>query len=343
MAKRFAADIPLSETGRLVAVASRNPEKAASFAPDVTGMDSYEALAQSDSIDAIYVATPNATHKDLCLLALRNKKAVLCEKPIATRSEDLLEIIEASEQAGVICMEGLWSAFLPGFVHAKQCIDQGQIGTPVAAQMSLGFPRMEKQGDPITDPALGGGAVMDLGVYCVALLNQLLGKSEVIAHRTTRSDSGSIRTSTALLQHTRADGGTVQSTVTTSHDSFLPNQLNVSGTGGRIAIFDPVIQVAAGKSWSFELQPYTASTPPSNAVTSLKKTKIWPKIRRLAKSVSGDGGSPLNCDYLGTGFQYQIDEIGRAFCANIVQSTTMPLKDSLNNLKILEKMESSGL
>ncbi|MEL7182013.1 MAG: Gfo/Idh/MocA family oxidoreductase [Pseudomonadota bacterium] len=339
MARRFAADIKLSKTGVLVAVASRDPARAQAFAaPGIAALASYEALAQSDAVDAIYVATPNATHKDLCILALRGGKGVLCEKPIATHPADLEEILAEAEKAGRVCLEGLWTAFLPGFAEIRAHLARGTLGELRQAHASLGFAHLERQGDPITDPALGGGAVLDLGIYCVGLLNHLLGPGALVAGDVTRSASGSIRNATAYLRHKGASGEAIQSSVAVSHDAILPCRLELTGTRGRIEVESLFIQAEKAKLWQFEPISYGAGHPSAGALRQVKNLKILKKVKNTLKPLLRPGGIPLACDYGGTGFQFQIDEIGACLAAKRIESAVHPLRDSLKTLKLLHKI-----
>jgi len=336
MAHRFAGDMLLSETGRLVAVASRDPQNAKKFAKNVTGYPSYADLAASDEIDAIYVATPNACHRDHCILALEGGKAVLCEKPLATNAEDGRAIADAANAAGKFCMEGMWTTFLPGFAQIREAVTRGKIGQPLHAHATLGFARKEAAGDPITDPTLGGGALLDVGVYCVAMLTQLLGSAKIVSGQVSRSDTGSIRSCTAMLTH---DG--VHSSFATSHEANFPNRLEITGTRGRVEVSAPFIQAQSARIWTFESQLYAAQAPQSALAIRVKSSRIWPKSRKIAKIVLGSSGKRVECDYVGTGLQYQIDELGRALENGKQQSDVFSLGHSISILKILDKLDTS--
>lgn len=338
MARRFAADMRHSETGRLVAVASRNHENAKNFESGVEGFASYEALAAADTVDAIYIATPNALHKDHCLLAIRGGKAVLCEKPFATDAAEAKEIAVEAETASVFCMEGMWTSFLPGVVAARNAIAEGAIGTLLGGQASLGFARLETAGDPITDPGLGGGALLDIGVYCASLLDDFLGPAQIVTSDCKRSTSGAVRHCTAMLAHKGGEGDRRHSNFVTSHDANLPNRLEIFGTSGRIEIGAPFLQAQRTKLWRFEQEPYQSQQPASALKNRVSGLSIWPTVRNLAKSVIGEGGETLNSAYVGTGLQFQIDEVGRCVKLNLLQGDSASLDKTIRVLALLDEL-----
>ena len=341
MAQRFKEDIVLSETGVLVAVASRNIDNAASFAPDVIAFESFEALARSSDIDAIYIAAPTVAHHRLCLLAISCGKAVLCEKPIALTSQQAEEIADAAETAGVFCMEALWSCFLPGVRAIKELINDNKLGAPLHANASLGFSWNEAEGDPITDQSVGGGAALDLGVYCVGLLGHLLGPPRLVEHQTLISESGNVRALSALLTHPIADG--VSTTIACRHDTVLPNRLEISFTNGRIEIAPIFIEVRQAWSWQVSSRSYQREQPPSSLTNWIRKRSAFPAMRRVAKIAMRSGASSIDCGYSGTGFQFQIDEVGHCLDKGKSTSEILPIRDSLWNLKVIEQLSAGEI
>ncbi len=161
-----------ARTGKsvLAAVASRSADKAASFArqwgiPRAYG--SYEALFDDPGIDAVYVATPHNLHPELSIAAMRAGKAVLCEKPVSIRAAELYPVIETARECKTFYMEAMWMRFNPTVRKAMDWIASGRIGTPlfIRADFFLNAPY-----DPRSryfDPVLGGGALLDVGIYPV--------------------------------------------------------------------------------------------------------------------------------------------------------------------------------
>ncbi|MEL6690904.1 MAG: Gfo/Idh/MocA family oxidoreductase, partial [Pseudomonadota bacterium] len=167
----MAAALPHVPGARRLAVGSRAMEPARAFAGDwgfERAYNSYDALMQDADIDIIYIATPNAMHKDTILAALAAGKHVLCEKPMTLSAEDSATCFDVAEENGLVLMEALWSAFIPAMQRARELVRSGAIGTPrhlIANFVSLRDPA---QHPILFDPALGGGARNDLGIYPLA-------------------------------------------------------------------------------------------------------------------------------------------------------------------------------
>jgi predicted dehydrogenase len=158
-----------SEVTRFVAVASRDEARAGRFAAELgleASFGSYEALLASDLVDAVYVALPVAMHTPWTVRALRAGKHVLCEKPFATSPTDAARCFDAAEAAGRIVGEGFMWRHHPQTVLARRLVAEGAIGrlATIRAALSVDVPA----GDIRRSPTLGGGALYDLGCYCVS-------------------------------------------------------------------------------------------------------------------------------------------------------------------------------
>jgi predicted dehydrogenase len=182
-AAAMAADFARVTNGELVAVASRSPERADAFAaghgiPRAHG--SYAALVADPDIDAIYVATPHPQHTDIALAALAEGKAILVEKAFTATVDDTERIIEAARAAGVFAMEAMWTRFNPGIVRVRELLADGAIGELRGVHGDLTAFREFVPTDRLFDPALGGGAVLDLGVYVLSFAQHVLGTPDVV-------------------------------------------------------------------------------------------------------------------------------------------------------------------
>jgi len=166
----FARALPRSANGTLHAVGSTNPERAAAFAAThgapVTG--SYEELLARDDIDAVYIATVNTTHADLAVAALQAGKAVLCEKPVAPTLAEVERVLAQAAVSGVPFVEAYKHRFGP-FARALDAAVAGHtVGSALRLTASFGFAAGERSGR-LFDPALAGGAILDVGGYPVSL------------------------------------------------------------------------------------------------------------------------------------------------------------------------------
>src|SRR5690606_35887765 len=131
IANKFASDISKTEGAKLYAVASRNQDKANSFAKQFNATiayDSYEALAKDPDIHAVYIATPHSFHKEHTLLCLNHKKAVLCEKPFAMNLNEVEEMIATAKANNTLIMEALWTYFLPHYQYVLEALKSERYG-----------------------------------------------------------------------------------------------------------------------------------------------------------------------------------------------------------------------
>lgn len=179
IANKFAADLRLVKDAELVAIASRNPKKIAAFTAEFAVplvFHTYEELAASPDVDVIYVATPHGFHRDHTLLCLQQKKAVLCEKAFALNTYQVQDMIAAARKHNTFLMEAFWTKFLPQYQKVSTLIKSGDIGEVRLVQADFGFRAEKPTPQRLHDPALGGGALLDVGIYPVFLALSFLGK-----------------------------------------------------------------------------------------------------------------------------------------------------------------------
>lgn len=168
----------------LAAVASRNAEKSAEFAKNwgiPRSYGSYEDLFADPDVDAVYIATPHHLHAELSIAALRSGKAVLCEKPVSITAREFLPVVETARETGLFFMEAMWMRFNPSFRQALDWVSSGRIGAVryVRSDFFLDAPFDPKS--RYYDPALGGGALLDLGIYPVTFATAFAGNDKPAA------------------------------------------------------------------------------------------------------------------------------------------------------------------
>lgn len=209
IAHKFAKDLMLVEEAELVAVASRNLDKSQEFAEKYTVKnvyDSYDAILNDAKVDIVYIATPHNSHAALSIKALQNNKHVLCEKPIALNYNDAFQMITASKENNRFFMEAFWTRFNPSFREAFSKIINGEIGTIkyINADFAFCAENLEGIGDRKTDINLGGGSLLDIGVYPLFLCYMLLGiPSEIVAKSNFHKTGADLQTS-MILQYENA-------------------------------------------------------------------------------------------------------------------------------------------
>ncbi len=193
IAAKFAADLALVSGGELHAVASRSLARAQSFADEhgaVLFFDSYAALVECAEIDAIYVATPHTFHQEHTLFSLHAGKHVLCEKPMGINHGQVVSMLEAAVASDRLLMEALWTHFLPAVIAAKAAITAGDIGEVSHMRSDFGFAANPDPSLRLLNPYLGGGALLDIGIYPAYIMLEVLGEPSEIAVQTTLGDTG---------------------------------------------------------------------------------------------------------------------------------------------------------
>lgn len=238
IATKFVSDLHASGAGRAVACGSRTIEGARTFAaahgiPKAYG--SYGELARDPEVEAVYVATPHSLHFQDALACLRNKKAVLCEKPLTLNSEQSSALFAAAEENNVFLMEALWTYFLPALVQARRWWTEGAIGDPTLIQADFGFQASFDPKGRLFDPALGGGALLDVGVYVVSLAQMVAGNKTPRIKASARMTSTGVDESTSILLDWHSG---VRAHLSCSIGHRQPNTAKIYGPRGTITLPD---------------------------------------------------------------------------------------------------------
>jgi predicted dehydrogenase len=235
IAKKFASDLKYVEGAELVAIASRDIEKAKAFATEYPAkhvVGSYEELVQLGDVDVVYVASPHSHHHEHTLLCLNHGKAVLCEKAFAINAKQAEEMIALARSKKVFLMEALWTRFLPHFLKVKSLIEEGKLGEVKGVLANFGFKPMEPVPQRLFDPTLGGGALLDIGIYPVFLAQAILGvPDEILAHMNPAPTGVDEQ---CAIQFKYNDGRTASLFSTLA--SNLETDADIFGTSGRIRL-----------------------------------------------------------------------------------------------------------
>lgn len=186
IAEKFATDLKSVKNAQLHAVASSSSlERAQDFANRYNApfaYDSYENIFQTPDLDAIYIATPHTLHADNTLLCLKHKIPVLCEKPFAMNLKQVQEMVESARKNDTFLMEAMWTRFIPAINKTLELIKEGAIGQVRNIQADFGFNAPFLPEKRLLNPNLGGGALLDIGIYPAYLSLLILGyPSEVKA------------------------------------------------------------------------------------------------------------------------------------------------------------------
>lgn len=303
IAGRFADDLALRGDSELVAVGSRSAERAAAFG-DRFGIPrrhgSYEALAEDPEVDIVYVATPHARHEADTLLFLEAGKHVLCEKPFALSAAQGRRMVDTAQRRGLFLMEAMWSRFLPPYRALVDVVGEGRIGDVLMVEADLGWRREVDPAHRLFDRALGGGALLDLGVYPVHLAQLLLGRPDGVAAAGHVGETGVDEAVAAVLHH---DSGSI-AVVKAALRIGMTCTARITGTEGSIDL--PAFMHYPGH--------LDISTP--------------------------QGPERISTPWEGNGLRFQVEEVHRCLADGRAESSTMPLADTLAIASTLDEIRS---
>lgn len=182
IARKFADDLRLLPNARLHAVASTSLERAQAFAAEYDAphaLGRYDDLVHCPDLDIVYVATPHVLHCENTLLCLENNIPVVCEKPFAMNIGEARRMVAAARQNRVFLMEALWTRFIPAVNHAFELVEKGEIGEAHTVKADFGYCMPFDPNSRVFNKALGGGSLLDIGIYPALLALFMFGKPAV--------------------------------------------------------------------------------------------------------------------------------------------------------------------
>ncbi|MEW2301868.1 Gfo/Idh/MocA family oxidoreductase [Streptomyces sp. NPDC006655] len=237
IAAAFAADLVDLPDAEITAVASRSPESARAFA-ERFGIEraygDWESLARDEDVDVVYVATPHAAHRAATGLCLRAGRNVLCEKAFTVNSREAEELVALAKEHDRFLMEAMWTYCNPLVRRLTALVADGAIGQVRTVQADFGLEGPFPPAHRLRDPALGGGALLDLGVYPVAFAHLLLGEPDGMSARAVLSEEGVDLQTGALLSWESGALAMVHCSIV----GGTGNGASITGSQGRIDIPD---------------------------------------------------------------------------------------------------------
>ncbi|MBA6224346.1 Gfo/Idh/MocA family oxidoreductase [Colwellia sp. MB02u-18] len=193
IANKFATDLLTVEGAELYAVASRTQQKSDDFAEKyqaIKAYGSYEALVNDENIDAVYIATPHSLHQENTLLCLEQGKAVLCEKPFAMNIDEVNSMIAAATKHNTLLMEGLWTYFLPHYNFVLAELSRKTYGNLLKIEADFGFVKVFNEESRLFNKSLGGGSLLDIGIYPIFAALSTLGVPDTITAKASFFENG---------------------------------------------------------------------------------------------------------------------------------------------------------
>lgn len=308
IAGKFAAALNYLEDAELYGIASRSEENAAAFSREYSvpkRYRSYESLVADPDIDVVYIATPHSLHKDNCLMCLAHGKAVLCEKPFTINAIEAATVISHARERQLFLMEAMWTRFIPAAIRLKELTEDKVIGD---IQYLFAGGAILPDFDPdfyVFRKELGGGVLLDAGVYLVSLASWLLGIPDNIQSAAKLSRRGVDDHDALLLEY---DSGAIASLYVSMRTKSRPD-ITILGSKGKIYVHPPLFC-------------------PSKIILSLFDAEA----------------TEITLPFESNGYQFEIMEVNRCLREGKTESGVMPLDETLAIMRIMDEIrEQIGL
>lgn len=332
IACQFADGLRQVSGAELAAVGSRTMGKAERFARSLGAQrayGSYEELVSDSNIDVVYIATPNSLHRNHCLMALDAGKAVLCEKPFAMNFAEAQEVIALARRRQQFCMEAMWMHFLPAMQKAMELVSAGAIGEPRMLTADFGVPTEFNPDGGVFSAAMGGGAMMDRGVYPLALAWRLFGRPNRVEAISTPASSGVDEHSSVMLRYPGGQIAMLAATLT----AYAANEAVIMGTEGRITICEPLCRP---DRLTLARAPVLRTGEQSKEGLGFKdrlRSSRW--VRGLRRLLPGRAKT-VYVPYVGNGYNYEASEVVRCMRAGALESPVWPLDQTAGVMQTLD-------
>lgn len=304
IADAFATTVAAMDDANVVAVSSRDSSAADAFA-NRHGIpnrhEGHEALLADQAVDAVYIATPNHLHGAQTIAALEAGKPVLVEKPFALDHAEALAMVDTARRHEVFLMEALWSRFLPHVRLIRETIESGTLGHIRVVEANFGFPAPFDPASRLFALEMGGGSLLDIGIYPVTLAVLVLGYPDTVEAWAHVGSTGVDEQTGIVFGYEDGRMAILHSSVT----AFTSNEATISGTDAYLRI------------------PHPAHHPKSMSIHREDEPIVV-----------------LDCSYPSTGYQYEIAEVQRCLEAGLIESPIMPLDESLAMMSLLDRIRS---
>ncbi len=305
IAGRFAEALASLPDAEPLAVGSRSQETADRFARAhgfSRSYAGYENLAADPDVDVVYVATPHPFHAENVELCLRAGKAVVCEKPFTVNAAEARRLVGIARERDLFLMEGMWTRFFPLMGRLRRMLADGAIGEPRMLTVDFGFRAPFDPASRLFDPQLGGGAMLDVGVYCVSFASMILGRPVRGTGLSHLGETGVDEQFAAALEH----GEGRLSAITAGTRTASPHEATVLGTKGYVRIHSP---------W-WQPEAMTVSRPGREDEVVEEPTEE-------------------------NGFRYEAEEVMRCLGAGERESPIMPLEETVSVLETMDEIRAA--
>ena len=305
IAKKFAEGLQILPEADLVAVGSRAADTAESLA-NIFGIphqhSSYDELANDPNVDVVYIATPHPFHMENTILCLKAGKAVLCEKPFAINADQAQQMVNVAGTEKLFLMEAMWTRFLPIIVKVREWLANELIGRVRMVTADFGFSADWNPKHRLFNPELGGGALLDVGVYCVSMSSMVFGRPPAkITGMAHMGQTGVDEQSAMILGY----GDGQLAALSCAVRMKTPQQALIVGTKGMIRIHSPF---------------WCATT--------------------ATISIEGKENETIKMPFESNGFEYEAREVMKCLRTGKLESDIMPLNETLSIMKTMDEIRA---
>jgi predicted dehydrogenase len=304
IAHAFAEDLVRTQGAVLAAVASRDYQKALDFGARyhlTRCYGSYDALAFDSEVDVVYIATPHAFHKAHTLMCLQAGKAVLCEKPMGLGREEAEDMIQMAATKKVFLMEAMWTRFIPATKELLSLIARKEIGEITRISADFGFKTNYLPESRLFNKSLGGGSLLDIGIYPIYLSHLLLGKPLHCEAKARMAPTGVDNHLECTLYYPNS----CRTECISSFEEDTPLEAVIEGTRGNITLH--------------------------RRFHHAQKLSIW----------KADGETrELTREYIGNGYSFEIEEVNRCLENGWTESPAHPLQTTLDVMETIDRIKA---
>ena len=306
IADKFCTALSFVEGAEVYAIASRNMVNAKLYAGKYNAAkcyDNYKDLMQDEAVDIIYIATPHAFHFEQAMQCLQHKKPVLCEKPMTLSYHQTLALVTSAKEKNVFIMEGMWTSCMPFLDKIQSLIKQDVIGELQYVAANFGFSTPFNEESRLFKKSLGGGSLMDVGVYPVFLATTLLGEPSQLKTIAKLTSTGVDEYCNTVLQY--ENGATAHLVSSIIFNTAI--EAEISGAKGRIVIENP-----------------------------------WFKATDFRVELNDVPIEKFSMPHQSNGFEHEIKEVMHCLDNGLLQSSKMPHQLTLSISKIMEEILLQG-
>jgi predicted dehydrogenase len=305
IARQFVQGLNSLPEAKVLAVGSRSKASAEKFAAK-RGIPrrhaSYDDLASDPDVDVVYVATPHPFHAENATLCLEAGKAVLCEKPFSVNAAEAQRVVGLAREKGLFLIEGMWTRFFPLMEELRRLVSEGAIGELRMLNVDFGFRAGLDPASRLFDPKLGGGALLDVGVYCVSLASMILGRPSGSVGLSHLGETGVDEQASIVLEH---EGGRLAN-LSIGIRTATPQEATIMGTEGYVRIHAP-----------------------------------WWRPKSMTISRPGAEDETVEAPVSGNGFNYEAAEVMRCLEAGKMESDIMPLDETISVMRTMDGIRAA--